>query len=100
MAELKPLCSISFKPAMVQPLGEVARIERRKKAIPQAQSAVADVINSSLICIVTPTVSKSDLTRFIFLLVPLSVAIQVIEWPIAIAVLGMALITCTFRSSC
>src|SRR5438105_4491725 len=89
MAELKPLCSISLRPAMVQPLGDVtlsiscsgcddscnsksaaplavcaailsascawkpisvppceaARIERRKNAMPHAQSAVAEVIS-------------------------------------------------------
>ena len=49
---------------------------------------------------VTPTVSNKERTKFIFFDVPLSVAIQVMDWPMAMAVLGIARITCTFISSC
>jgi hypothetical protein len=43
----------------------------------------------------TPTVSNSDSTKLILAADALSVAIQVMLWPMAMAVLGIARITCT-----
>ena len=69
---------------------EAARIERRKKATPQAQSAVAASIIDSSISRVVPTESKSVRAFTSEPRCAGSVARQVMDWPIAMAVLGMA----------
>jgi hypothetical protein len=86
--------SCAWKPISVPPC-DAARIERKKNAIPQAHNAVADVISSSFIWMLTPTVSNNDNTRLVLAADALSVAIHVMLWPIEIAVFGIARITCT-----
>src|SRR5690606_28814475 len=66
------------------------RIALRKQAIPRAHSAVADVIKSSSNTTTHHTDSNSRFTWSVTVSDALSVAIQVIDCPIAIAVFGMA----------
>src|SRR5690606_38027150 len=64
-----------------------------------AQSAVAEVMRSSLMVTTAPTVSNSLVTRSNCSSDALSDAMQVIDWPMAIAVLGIARITWTLLLS-
>src|SRR5690606_23733365 len=78
---------------------DAARMLLRKKAIPHAHNAVAEVIKSSSMTTTSPTALNILSTKRTSVSLALSVAIQVIDCPIAIAVLGIARTTLTLSPS-